>query len=223
MTSSKICFCTGFILIICCNINSLAQTQYSNIGFKILPGYTDRHDPFEGVFQEEIVPRFTTNFGLQLQLHDSLFFFETGIYHTDRDGFQKGAEVKVNTTSGSYTLITDKYVHSYYLSVPLLVGIKLRELYVSIGFTIDYFLHTQVIWAENESIKVVNILPSRFYLPGRFKLGFDMNLGYQYELIRKVNVFIEGSLNLSTFSKAPIGYYYFLNYEIGIGLNYKIQ
>ena len=215
----------SILIILACGIlTAKTQTSRSSVGIKLLPGFTDSHDPFEGkYFQSKIVPRFMFNYGLQYvyELWDSLISIETGLYYTDRGGLEKDVIFEYYSKEGKLITNSDMFYHSYYLGIPILLRIEFKKLYTSVGPTLDYYLLTKVVRIPeaNKTEKGMYAVNRFFY---RVSGGLDFNVGAQFSLTHRMAIFVEGSLHISDFRKAPTGRYYFWNYEIGTGVNLKL-
>lgn len=215
----------GLLTILTLALTLTAFGQKSRIGFKLLPGLADVHEQFEKQnFQNTLRPRFTFNFGGQyiLQLKDSLIFVETGIYYTDRGNVQKDFIIQYYYLGGDSTTTSDIYYHHYYISIPILFRLEIKNLYASIGPTFDYYLKTKRVWTPEEDKVEKGGLRRSFFK--NVKLGVDLNIGGQFRLTDHLGLFIEGSFHPSRFAEDKINkeWFYFLTYEFGTGLNFKL-
>ena len=213
-------------LFIFLTLPALGQHSKSRIGFKLLPGVSDTHDPtVQQNFQNRIHPRFTFNFGGQYihSIKDSTFFIETGFYYTDRGTKQSDFISEYYTSQGNFTKKSDIYIHNYYFSLPLLFRFERRHFYVSFGGSIDYYSHTKWIWTpEEDNIEKNNYRPNGF--SNSFKFGANLNIGAQIKIAERIGLYIEGNINPSEFYRNPFDkkLFFFWNYLLGTGLTLKI-
>ncbi|MCH8902901.1 MAG: hypothetical protein IIA45_03180 [Bacteroidetes bacterium] len=218
----------SFILFLCCILGSQAQTSISRIGIKVLPGFTDRHNPYAGAYEKKI-PRFMVNAGFQYihSLYDDGWFLETGLYYTDRGSHYVDVFLTVIPPTLNFTTPPDLYVHDYYLSLPILIRKELNNyyrsyFYVSFGPTIDYYLYTKAVWIDKKKI-IKKERHSPRVLSYYLRPAIDFNLGAEFKITERAKVFLGGSLHPSSLVRAlPPRYYWNWNYEIEIGMNFSL-
>lgn len=210
------------------SFSGFGQNFNSRFGIKLLPGLTNIYLSNEESYSDRFYPksaRLTFNTGCQYihRLKDSLLFFETGLYFADRGFFQQQ-----NIGFGWDPTFFDNfrvYNHDYNLSIPILFRIELKYMYVSTGFTVDYFLYNKIKYISTSSGRVI-IEKSRLQtkvLSEKIKLGVIVNLGKQIRITDHILFFVEGVFNISNIQKISVNekYYFHINYLIGTGLSYQ--
>lgn len=216
------------ILIICvitaCITSVHGQNSRLTVGFKLLPGMADSYYQFEQqTFGNRIQPRFTFNFGAQViySLKDSSMAIESGIYYADRGNVQRDFVAQYYYAGGDSTSTSDIYLHSYYLVIPVLFRFNVKGFYISAGPSIEYYLTTKYVYRGDENY--THTIDWSGTLPN-FKFGFDINLGKQFRLTDGLNLFTEASFHPSEFNKSKLNnnWFFHLNYELGIGINYRL-
>ena len=212
------------ILILLISFSAIGQR--SKLGFKFLPGIADSHSPNEEqYFQNRIKPRFNFNFGAQyiFQFKDSLISIESGVYLLNRGNVQRDFFKDFSFYGLDSTVTFDIYMHSYFISVPILFRIEFKNIYFSIGPSIDYYQKTKYVRVGDDNETYIRDWSNGF--SEDIKLGLDLNIGSQFQLNNRTGVFIEGSFHPSGFAQEKFSkkWFYYLNYELGVGLNFLLK
>ena len=179
------------------------------IGIKVLP-------------EKSTINDFTSNTannvlscGIQLISgnNESNFSLETGVYY-----YQKAASVEVYNGTGISAVKNISAIYYENLGLPFLLRYHYKVVYTSLGAQVDFLLNRtkknqEYFYTETNQLK-----------DNTLNLGIGFNVGIQIKMNEKINFFTEARL-LQTltpaYSDKRLGYK-FLNYGLGLGVNYKI-
>ncbi|MBW8049110.1 MAG: hypothetical protein FVQ77_01975 [Cytophagales bacterium] len=190
----------------------IAYKKKLTLGFYFLPGIStiNRIATKYKPFVKDNYSRISFNGGLEIktELKEDRFYLQSGVFLFDR-GY------KINFVYTDSSGIPAGELKSsevqYYLGIPISFIVKYRLFYGGIGITFNYFIKRKFIVN-----KVVISTESPDYLVTKFLVGILLKLGIEKEINDKLSISWELYVS-PTFKKR------FMNYGIGLGVNYKLN
>jgi len=191
----------------------IAYKKKLTLGFYFLPGISTIYKPF---FKDNYssfkynYSRISFNGALEIkrELKEDRYYLQSGVFLFDR-GYKINFVYTDSSGIPAGELKTSEV--RYYLGIPISFILKYRLFYGGIGITFNYFIKRKFIVN-----KVVISTESPDYLVTKFLVGILLKLGIEKEINDKLSISWELYVS-PTFKQR------FMNYGIGLGLNYKLN